>query len=110
MEKGRRLYGIQPIQMLDSVTSIQTSSDVALGAAFSRIGMQVVSGSSGFACELQVSITGTDFRTAATIATSSGDSSGAMVFIADQPIHHVRTDLIRQATTAETNVWISASQ
>ncbi len=109
MAQGRRLYGIKPIQMFSNVTSTGTSSGVAFGASFSNIGMQVVSAASSFACQLQVSIAGTDFRTAATIATSSGDVSGDMIFIADQPVHHVRTNLIT-TTTAITNVWVSASQ
>ena len=111
MAKGRRLYGIQPFQTLVNVTSAQTSSGVALGAAFSGFGMQVISAASSFACELQISITGgsSEFRTAGTIDSSCGDISGDMIFTADQPVHHVRTNLIRN-TTAETTVWVSVTQ
>lgn len=110
--RGRRIYGIEPIKVFDSVGTTQTSSGIALGAAFSRFGMQVISQSSGFACQLQISISSgsSNYRTAATIATSSGDESGDMIFIADQPVHFVRTNLITQATTAATTVWVSASQ
>ena len=111
MAKGQRLYGIQPIHMFADVTSTGTSSGVSLRAAYTNIGMQVISAASSFACQLQVSIAGgsSEFRTAATIATSSGDTSGSMVFIADQPIYHIRANLIT-TTTAITNVWVSASQ
>ena len=109
--RGRAIYSLEPVKVFDSISTTQTSSGLALGASFSRFGMQVVSLGSSFACQLQVSISSgeSNYRTAATIDTSCGDVSGDMTFIADMPVHFVRANLI-STTTAGTTVYISASQ
>jgi len=113
MAKGRRDYGILgSIRMFSSVGTTQTSSGVALGAAFSKLGMQVVTAASSAAVQLQVSLTGggsSEWRTVDTWATSSGDTSGDIIFNIDQPVTFVRTVLINTATTGPTSAWISAS-
>jgi len=79
MAQGRRDYGILgSIRLLSSAGSTTTSSGIALGAAFSKLGMQVVTSASSAAIQLQVSLTGggsSEWRIVDTWATSSGDKS-----------------------------------